>query len=121
MLTACADALGEMYEFLTVYVTEPAYDLGGKIGLIRIETWTPQCVENNDEIYKALLSYWEEGDEEAASELLADTYSDWAWDDARKLAESKGGELLTVHWVCTGMISVQRSAALILLDKIKVC
>jgi len=117
-LTAIADALAGIYEHLTIYVAGPRCDLGGKVGLIELDYWTPTCVEGNDELVEEVSQLDELGEYAEATTLLWEEYDRLAWEDAQKLAAALGGDLLTVHWVELEGLSGQQSATLILLDRL---
>ncbi len=119
LLSSFADALGNLAEFGEAYITHASHILDSKVGYIWLETWTPACVECNEELTREMIELDELGEYSEATTLLLAEYEHLAWEDAKKLAQAMDGELLTVHWVEKEGISEQQSAALILLDKIK--
>jgi len=119
LLSSFADALGNLAEFGEVYITHASRYFEGKAGYIWLETWTPTCVESNEELTREMIKLDELGEYSEATTLLFAEYEYLAWEDAKKMAAVMGGELLTVHWMEKEGISEQQSAALILLDRIK--
>ena len=119
LLASFADALSEVIEFTTIYVTEPAYWLHGKVGLIRLETWTSECLSTENELMDELSSLCEKGEEDEADEILFNAYWGFAWDDAEVWARSEGGELLDVHLTRESTLSAMVFAYLIAIDEEK--
>jgi len=119
LLTSFADALSEVAEFATVYVTEPTYWLHGKVGLIRLEAWTSECLSTEKELLDELQKLYDEGEEEEADEVLYNAYWGFAWKDAEVWAGSEGGELLDVHLTKESTLSAMVFAYLIAVDEEK--
>ena len=116
LLTSYADALSEVAEFATVYVTEPSYWLHGKVGLIRLEAWTSECLSTEKELSDELHKLYDEGEEDEADEVLYNAYIDLAWKDAEEWARAVEGKLLEVHWTEESTLSQMRAAYLIVID-----
>ncbi|OPX22927.1 MAG: hypothetical protein B1H03_03165 [Planctomycetales bacterium 4484_113] len=115
-LERCADSLAQVEEIMRVYVTAPNCLLGGKVALIDLAVWTPQCLETDDEVYSRLCSLWEQREEELADALLVNKYCELALEEASHLAQTEEGELLGVHWTNTLGTHEWHAAYIIVID-----